>query len=364
MLMDCTEELAVEADVDVCLSVAASQPDGFFGNFAPLCRSASPDDAAAGPCEQSSLGLLQFHCSAPVALCASACAPAAAPAAAPAGAAACALGGSPPSATAAVPLPSYDLNGSRLLVSQLATMHAQEATGRTAVLPTYLTTLHDGCLQAGWRHQVVEWLFDVGAEFNLSRTCTFAAVQLLDRFLSVQAVRHGELQMLALACCVVASKVHDTTPIRMGDIDVWFADIASAVDIAKVELVLLSTLKWDLHATTALDFGSRFCGLIADAALADAVMAEVHKLVFVAACDYSMLRCTPSEVGLCAFVLACRVCGQGGGLDGFLSSVAERLPSLKPPRAADLEALAELYSARFARCHTPAAVSVAASCLA
>lgn len=78
-----------------------------------------------------------------------------------------------------------------------------------------MSSVHSGGLLPAWRAQIVAWMFDVSSEFGLSRTCTLAAVQLLDRFLSKQQVRHSELQMLALTCVVVASKVHDVAPVRM-----------------------------------------------------------------------------------------------------------------------------------------------------
>ena len=102
-----------------------------------------------------------------------------------------------------------------LLLSQLATMLATEASGRVAVSPSYIITVHKGYLVPSWRRQIVEWVFDVAEEFGLSPTCAFAAAQLLDRFLSRQQVRHSELQMLGLACIIIASKLHESCPLRM-----------------------------------------------------------------------------------------------------------------------------------------------------
>lgn len=103
----------------------------------------------------------------------------------------------------------------QLVVSQLAAMFSAEAAGRPAIRPLYVEEVHRGQLLPAYRKQIVDWMFEVGSEFNLSRTATFAAVQLFDRFLSRQQVRPSELQMLALACVIVASKVNDTNALKM-----------------------------------------------------------------------------------------------------------------------------------------------------
>ncbi len=96
-------------------------------------------------------------------------------------------------------------------------------------------------------------------------------------------------------CCVC---------VVQGDVDRWFSEICASVDVQKVELVLLSTLCWNTHATTALDFASRYCALICDAAKADDVLREVYRFTFVAAAGTCRLLVVRSGAPCCC----ARVC--------------------------------------------------------
>jgi hypothetical protein len=185
-----------------------------------------------------------------------------------------------------------------LLVAQLKTMVFQDRTTRCGVMPTYLRDVHHGTILPGWRKQVVSWLLDVTTEFGLSSTTGHAAVLLLDRFLSKRPVRNSELQMLGLTCIILASKLHDSTHLRLvstpdpllsfgcysvvyrrvsrcvslnlgfrrmqGDVDRWFSSICSAKDVYTVELAVLTTLEYDLHGVTAFDVATRLCSLLGD----------------------------------------------------------------------------------------------------
>lgn len=186
-MMDCTEDLSL----DLALGDAAL---GVVGDQLATCGMAPPAGALF-------------------------CAPAPPPLSFPS--ASC-PGGSPMGRASSPRTPDLDL-----LLSQLSAMLATFASGRTAVSPTYITTIHRGYLLPAWRRQIVEWIFDVAEEFGLSSTCAFAAIQLLDRFLSRQQVRHSELQMLGLACIIIASKLHESQPLRMVRVAVWHVLVRS-----------------------------------------------------------------------------------------------------------------------------------------
>lgn len=185
-----------------------------------------------------------------------------------------------------------------LLVAQLKTMVFQDRATRCGVLPTYLRDIHRGTILPGWRKQVVSWLLDVTTEFGLSLTTGHSAALLFDRFLSKRPVRNAELQMLGLTCIILASKLHDSTHLRLvstpdpveslgccsigsrrvswrkslkfgcglvqGDVDRWFSSICSAKDVATVELAVLSALEYDLHCVTAFDVATRLCSMLGD----------------------------------------------------------------------------------------------------
>ena len=76
--------------------------------------------------------------------------------------------------------------------------------------------------------------------------------------------------------------------------------------------------------------------------------------------EYGMLVYSPAVIGLCAFILAVRVCRLDTDLDEFLTALQRVLPALCAPPLAALEQLLELYTARFAapvRAETPMSVT-------
>ncbi len=74
-----------------------------------------------------------------------------------------------------------------------------------------------------------------------------------------------------------------------------------------------------------------------------------------------MLAYPPSVVGLCAFILAVRVCHLDADLDDFLTSLQLVLPTLTPPPSEALERMLACYAARGyptpVRASTPSSVS-------
>lgn len=95
-----------------------------------------------------------------------------------------------------------------------ATMRVLCTAERQApVDPTYLTSRHGPAaspaafIDAAMRRTAVSWLVEVAAEFRLEQDTLHLATALLDRFLSyTRAVPKSQLQLVAVACLLVASK--------------------------------------------------------------------------------------------------------------------------------------------------------------
>ena len=154
------------------------------------------------------------------------------------------------------------------------------------------------------------------------------------------------------------------------EVDAYFRDICASGDLQKVELVVLSTLVWDTHTATVLDYAYRFCALVHGAVtdLPDVLMAEIRRHAAACVCgewlpgiilcsnllavmpcrcaaaEYELLVVPLSELGLCCFLLALRACGHAAQLDATLFSIQLQLPGLQPPRPQVIHAVAELYS--------------------
>ena len=60
-------------------------------------------------------------------------------------------------------------------------------------------------INVGMRAMLVDWLVDVRAEFDLHHETLFSAVGLIDRFLSLMHVTRARLQLVGVACLLVAA---------------------------------------------------------------------------------------------------------------------------------------------------------------
>lgn len=251
----------------------------------------------------------------------------------------------------ATPSPPPLLPFDGLALHQLQTLLQQEASGRYAVVPDYMTSVYGGAMVPRWRQQLVEWMAEVVREFHLSDATYFAAVQLLDRLLSARRIRAEELQAFALVCCIVCAKIHDSKFIRMSHVERYFRDIAQVADVVAMEVAVSNALAWDLVGCTPFDFLSQLCGLVPaeatkglfgfqDAAtLGRVLLKDSVCLARLAASEYDLLQYSPSEVGTACFMLAARhVCGAHWAV-----AYMQALHVLTPPSPALVATLGAMY---------------------
>lgn len=62
-----------------------------------------------------------------------------------------------------------------------------------------------GDITVGMRSVLIDWLVEVITEYGMTSDVLYLSVNYLDRFLSQQLVSKGKLQLLGIACLMVAS---------------------------------------------------------------------------------------------------------------------------------------------------------------
>lgn len=62
------------------------------------------------------------------------------------------------------------------------------------------------------RSEVIDWMVDVHRSFKLRDNTLYSAVSLLDRFLSKRTVLRTQLQLVAVACLFISSKLEEIYP--------------------------------------------------------------------------------------------------------------------------------------------------------
>ncbi|CAL0320764.1 unnamed protein product [Lupinus luteus] len=108
------------------------------------------------------------------------------------------------------------------------------------------------------RGEAVEWILKVNGYYGFSTLTATLAVTYLDRFLSsfhFQREKPWMMQLVAVTCISLAAKVEETQVPLLLDLQVQDTKyMFEAKTIQRMELLVLSTLKWKMHPVTPLSF--------------------------------------------------------------------------------------------------------------
>jgi hypothetical protein len=108
-----------------------------------------------------------------------------------------------------------------------------------------------------WRRVLVDWMCDLGNEFELQFSTTHVAILYLDRILQVNQFSRQKLQLVAMCCCAVAAKFEEAeerVP-SMADL-VAYADNPNytVYDLHEMERMILHKLDWNLSCHSTLHY--------------------------------------------------------------------------------------------------------------
>ncbi|CAK9184789.1 unnamed protein product [Ilex paraguariensis] len=122
----------------------------------------------------------------------------------------------------------------------------------------YLKSLKTGDLGLGAREEAVDWIVKAHSRFSFGPLCAYLSINYMDRFLSAYELPRGKawmMQLLAVACLSLAAKMEETEVPLCIDLQVAESKfIFEARTIQRMELLVLSTLKWRMQAVTPFSF--------------------------------------------------------------------------------------------------------------
>ncbi|KAI3672549.1 hypothetical protein L6452_38639 [Arctium lappa] len=128
----------------------------------------------------------------------------------------------------------------------------------------YLKQLRKGNLDFVAREQAVDWIRKVHAHFNFGPLCAYISINYLDRFLAVYEFPKDKawmMQLLAVSCLSLASKMEETEVPLILDLQVCEARfVFEAKTIQKMELLVMTKLKWRMQTVTPFSFIDAFIG--------------------------------------------------------------------------------------------------------
>eukprot|EP00457_Paulinella_chromatophora_P007926 gb/GEZN01007952.1/.p1 GENE.gb/GEZN01007952.1/~~gb/GEZN01007952.1/.p1 ORF type:complete len:407 (-),score=34.21 gb/GEZN01007952.1/:225-1445(-) len=161
-------------------------------------------------------------------------------------------------------LPPLEVASTRVLAAnaELQRILTDDELQRREVLDTYFTLEHKfrvytpGSRYVKYRRVVVEWMCEVGEEFHFSTTTTHMATKYLDRLLGTLDVPKVRIQLVAMACILVAAKFDEPDEMlpTLEDLNEC-AESAYTKDLIRdMESMVLKHLKWDLGVIVPLHF--------------------------------------------------------------------------------------------------------------
>ncbi|CAL9774215.1 unnamed protein product [Musa acuminata subsp. burmannicoides] len=122
----------------------------------------------------------------------------------------------------------------------------------------YRQRLCSGALDSSIRRDAIDWIWKVHAHYNFGPLSAYLSVNYLDRFLSSYDLPQGKAwmtQLLSVACLSLAAKMEETEVPLSLDLQVGEAKyIFEGRTIQRMELLVMSTLKWRMQAVTPFSF--------------------------------------------------------------------------------------------------------------
>ncbi|KAL4566062.1 hypothetical protein LXL04_030172 [Taraxacum kok-saghyz] len=126
----------------------------------------------------------------------------------------------------------------------------------------YLKKLRNGNLDFVARQQAIDWIKKAHAHFNFGPLCAYLSINYLDRFLAVYEFPNDKawmMQLLAVTCLSLASKMEENEVPLILDLQVCESRfVFEAKTIQKMELLVLTTLKWRMQTVTPFSFIDAF----------------------------------------------------------------------------------------------------------
>eukprot|EP01087_Luapelamoeba_hula_P020327 TRINITY_DN6923_c0_g1_i1.p1 TRINITY_DN6923_c0_g1~~TRINITY_DN6923_c0_g1_i1.p1 ORF type:complete len:596 (+),score=91.88 TRINITY_DN6923_c0_g1_i1:366-2153(+) len=167
----------------------------------------------------------------------------------------------------------------------------------------YLSTTQ-AAISPSMRGILVDWLVEVAEEYDLTSETLYLSVNFLDRFLSLaQPIDRRAFQLVGVSCMLIAAKYEEICPPALEEFIYIAANTYQREEILQMEILILTTLGFDLTAATCKVFLRRFL----KAAEADLILAFLASyLAELSLLEYSLIKYLPSQLAAASVFLALR----------------------------------------------------------
>jgi len=168
-------------------------------------------------------------------------------------------------------------------------------------------------LRDNMREILVDWLVEVGEEYRLRSETLFLTKNYIDRYLALEPMERGRLQLLGITAMVVASKFEELSPQSIDEFVYISDNTYDREEVIEFESKLLNVLNFEISSVTEKNFLRRFLM----AAAAD-ITNERHLhftvllsnfLIERTMQDYAFVKYVPSVIASSAICLALHTIG-------------------------------------------------------
>ncbi|KAK4726263.1 hypothetical protein R3W88_031180 [Solanum pinnatisectum] len=202
----------------------------------------------------------------------------------------------------------------------------------------YLEKLKNGEFDLGEREQILDWICQVHSHFKFGPLCLYLSVNYLDRFLSVFELpeeRAWTMQLLAIACVSIAAKLEEVEVPLSEDLQGTQFEFEAST-IQRMELVVLKTLKWRMHAITPFSFIDYFIKKInGDQIASKSTMFKATNLIIGTLKGIHYLEFKPSEIAA-AVAIYVVVKNKTSGIEKAISTLTQQVHKDKVKKCVDL----------------------------
>ncbi|RWW38715.1 hypothetical protein BHE74_00056036, partial [Ensete ventricosum] len=166
----------------------------------------------------------------------------------------------------------------------------------------------------------------VHAHYKFGPLSAYLSVNYLDRFLSAYKLPQGKAsmtQLLSVACLSIAAKVEEAEVPLSLELQVGEAKyVFEARTIRRMELLVLSTLKWRMQAVTPFSFIDYFLYKLCDEKSPDSLLIyHSMDLILGTIREIDFLEFRPSEIAAAVALSALKET-QDSGIDKFLTCLS------------------------------------------
>ncbi|CAN1730348.1 CYCA1-1 [Linum perenne] len=162
-------------------------------------------------------------------------------------------------------------------------------------------------IDASMRAILIDWLVEVAEEYELVPDTLYLAVNYIDRYLSGNVINRKRLQLLGVACMMIAAKYEEICAPHAGQFcfitdNTYFKD-----ELLEMESAVLNYLKFEMTTPTAICFLSRRFVRVSqglDEVPSMQLECLANYITELSLLEYNMLRYPPSVIAASSIFLA------------------------------------------------------------